>query len=198
MPLIVPLRRMIGARVRPPVVPGSTNYGAGTVGFLVPEYNTLTITLWGAGGGGSGLNGGDVPANSNMGGTGGSASFSGTGVSMVAGGGGGSGSWQGVFGPGVAGGGGGASGGNNINSPGGGNSGGAGFFYTDPDSGNSYSGYAGGPGGLVRSIFTYGAGGSPVPGTSYTVSCGGGGAGCGGQFASGGAGSNASASISWS
>ena len=94
--MILPfLVRPVFSFVRPPVFPGSNNYGPGTYGIIIPEYNTLTVTIAGAGGGGAGLSGIDDGANEYFGGTGGTSAFSGAGVSMVAVGGGGTGHWNG-------------------------------------------------------------------------------------------------------
>ena len=167
------LRRMLGrARV---VTPGSASYSPGTFSFVVPEYNTLTIDLKGAGGGGASM-------YTNA------ASGTPTQISalgLVANGGGGaytSGSRT------YAGAAGGASGGD-TNITGGGGAGGdpggspVGIYYNP-----------GGAGGRLIKTYTYGASGAPVPGTSLTISVGAGGAGAG----SGGAGGSGSANLSWS
>ena len=166
------LRRMLGqARV---VTPGSASYGPGTHAFVVPEYNTLTIDLSGAGGGG-------ISKNYNAA-SGGPTQIGSLG--LVAYGGGGA-YTSSVAQPGAAGG---ASGGD-TNITGGGGAGGA--------AGGSPVGVLyqpGGAGGRLIKTYTYGAPGAPVPGTSLTISVGAGGAGAGG----GGTGGPGSAGLSWS
>ena len=167
------LRRMLGkARI---VTPGSAGYTTpGTYSFVVPEYNTPTIDLSGAGGGG-------ISKNYNAA-SGGPTQIGSLG--LVAYGGGGA-YTSGVAQPGAAGG---ASGGD-TNITGGGGAGGAaggspvGFLYQP-----------GGAGGRLIKTYTYGASGAPVPGTSLIISVGSGGAGGG----TGGTGGSGSAGLSWS
>lgn len=184
------LPRTVGP-TRPPVVPGSSSYGIGTYSVTTPEYNTLTVTIWGAGGGGGGE---DIPfgtPNSRVAGSGGQSYYAAPGATIYANGGGGgwnSSSQTGVGSAGAAG----AGVNGSTNTTGGGNAGGAG--------GNSdgWPGGTGGRGGLVQKVYTFGAVGAPVPGTTYTLFIAGGGAGGTGGYANGGGGANASAQISWS
>lgn len=50
LPFLV--RGVVGS-LKPPVFPGSNSWGYGSYGVTIPEYNTLTVEIWGAGGGGS-------------------------------------------------------------------------------------------------------------------------------------------------
>ena len=43
-------RAKIGA-VKPPVYPGSQSFGYGSYAPVIQEYNSLTVEIWGAGGG---------------------------------------------------------------------------------------------------------------------------------------------------
>jgi MSHA biogenesis protein MshQ len=195
------------------IEPGSQNFTTvGTTSFSVPNYNTLTIELWG--GGASGGGGFNFPDGQ----PGGSSSISQ--ISLTAGGGGAGRSRN----NGAAGGAGGvASGGNDTNWNGeagnrakpniwtGGRDGrrlnlGLEPNYTgDPfgtvDGGGGRGGYGNGEGGgggggaYVKSVYTAGA---VAPGTSLTVVVGGGGIG---RFDSasgeGGAGARGRVLISW-
>jgi hypothetical protein len=173
---------------------GTWNYGAGTYDVTIPNYNTLTATIWGAGGGGGGSSDYQGGINSYFGGQGGTSYFSTPGGVLYAYGGAGGGNSAGANSSGANGGPGSASGGNLQDVTGGGEPGGAGSqFYTY----NVYGG-TGGPGGLVQSQWQYGQAGAPVPGQTYTLVVAGGGAGGYGNTSYGNGGANAAGQISWS
>jgi hypothetical protein len=196
------------------VVPGSQDFiTVGTASFVVPNYNTLIVELWGGGGsGGGGFNNGN-------GQPGGASSISQLG--LTAGGGGAGISRNNGAGGGA---GGGASGGNNLNWNGeagnrakpniwtGGRDGRRLNLGLEPnyegnpfgtvDGGGGRGGYGngegggGGGGGYVRSVY---AAGAVAPGASLTIVVGGGGAGLfDGSAGPGGAGARGRIFISWS
>ncbi|RQH15987.1 hypothetical protein [Bradyrhizobium sp. RP6] len=182
--------------LEPPSVPGSQNWGAGSRSVVIPVYKTLTMQIWGAGGGGGNMLDTDTStgANEEWGGTGGQSYFAAPGVTLIANGGtgGGNGNFNlqqnGASGsPGTASGG-------TTNTTGGGNAGGAG---AGPVAG--YYGGNGGRGGFVSRTWNWFDPGAPVAGSSYTLVTGGGGGPS--RFyvyqpqATGGA--NASATMSW-
>ncbi len=185
----MPLPGITGGLHSMPVVAGTTVYSTATThNFVVPFYNTMTITLNGPGGGGGG-SWYDAGFPGGTGGTGGTTSVT---IpvygSMVGNGGTGGGTWlSGVTGtPGTA------SGGNVSNITGNGSAGGNGGVY-----GSSF-GNPGGAGGQAVSTFVLGAtANAPIPGTTlvFTVGAGGGG-GAGEVF--GQTGIVGSATISWS
>lgn len=202
MPIILPLRRRLHS-ARPPVFPGTNNYGAGTYTIVIPEYDTLTFTLWGPGGGGGGVGQHQYGVNQYWGGTGETSYLTGAAGTLYAYGGTGAGNSDSSAGGGSPGNPGAASGGNLQNVTGGGNAGGQGSPMDF--AGYSYPAQNGGRGGLVQSRWTYGAPGAPKPGDSYTLRCGIGGAGGYSTlypyqniWQYGGAGANASAQLTWS
>lgn len=181
-------RAKIGA-VKPPVYPGSQSYGYGTYSPVIPEYNTITMEIWGAGGGSATCS----PGPGSVATAGGTSYFTAPSGTIYAYGGGpgqpGDGETAGAYGPA-----GGASGGD-ANVAGGGNPGGQWAYW------NSYVGGHGGEGGYVRKTWTWGQPGAPVVGSAYSLVCAGGGAG--GYYSvntalNGYAGSNASARLTWS
>ena len=168
----------------PPVTPGSQTFNSGSGNFTVPAYNTLTIELWGQGGGGAGGS-----TNASQDGQVGAASTVST-YSLTANGGSG-----GVhFFGGAGGSGGSASGGNDTNTSGsaGGN---AGFTSNSTSANNLGPGGASPNGGASRPCPTNtalgqfpgndgnapGGGGSGyrsnTSGPNYNVAAGGGGGG---------------------
>jgi len=66
------------------VVPGSRTFGPGANAFDVPLFNTLTIELWGAGGGGSSITA--LTVSASPGGAGGATSLSSLGLTANGGG----------------------------------------------------------------------------------------------------------------
>lgn len=161
---------------KPPVVPGSVSYTTpGSSSFIVPEFNTLTVTVKGGGGGGGGADAHSSDFAESWtgtnGSTGGNSSFNG---SVIGNGGGGglkgtivtddAGSTNGGNGSN------GTASGGDTNTTGGGSSGGTGS--TNP-SWNPGHGGTGGAGG--RAVKTY-ASGSLTVGASITVIVGGWGA----------------------
>lgn len=164
-------------------VAGGQNFTTpGTYTFTIPVYQTLTVYVDAAGGGGGdmGVNYGFGIQNSGYGNgqTGGQSYFGG----MVANGGGGGASWPGGGGgPGTAG------GGNYANTTGGGSGGGAGSCYI------GYCGGSGGAGGRAVSVFYPGA---YTPGGQVTVIVGTGGPSTGSPYR-GANGANGGVYISW-
>jgi hypothetical protein len=195
MPGIAPLPRS----VRPPVNPGSASWTSpGSFNVLIPEYNVLTMYIWGAGGGGGGVTDGYYYRNTQWGGTGGTSYFGAPDTTIYAYGGTGGGNSSiapGQRAPGDAGSHGGAANGNVYNTTGGGNAGGAGAQY---NSGIWQYGGNGGNGGLVTRQWTYGAAGAPIAGQQYLLVLGAGGAAGWANAAVGSAGQNASATLQWS
>lgn len=195
--MLIPIfNRIRVGSLDPPSVPGSQGWGYGSRAVVIPVYKTLTMQIWGPGGGGASTEGGDdgYQPNTVFGGTGQQSYFSFPGGTLVANGGTGGGnanySWStgGVQGsPGTASGG-------MTNTTGGGNAGGSGGPNV-----LGYQGGAGGRGGFVSRTWNWFDPGAPVAGSSYTLFCGAGGGpspdatGYGGV----GAGANASASMSW-
>jgi hypothetical protein len=183
--ILPPFRRILG---KAPVIPGSFNYGYGTYSVIIPDYNTLTMKIWGAGGGGAGVD----YATQYQAGAGGTSSFAAPSGTIIAGGGGGA--IDGLVNYwvyyGTDGADGGGSGGD-VNTTGGGNAGGA-----MGGNGQSHGG-TGGRGGFVQKTWTVGAAGAPIIGATYTLVCGPGGGGAPGYYSSGGPGANASATLSW-
>lgn len=187
LPFLV--RGVVGS-LKPPVFPGSNSWGYGSYGVTIPEYNTLTVEIWGAGGGGSNAAQGSYQATD--GGTSYFAAPSGTVYAF--------GGTHGYFDasgeevltiPGSHG----SASGGDINTVGGGNPGGAGGSW------NTFNGAPGGYGGYVRRSWTFGQAGAPVIGSAYTLVCAGGGAGGVYEFnqaLNGYPGSNASARLTWS
>lgn len=182
------LSRIRVGSLRPPVTPGSASWGYGTYGPVIPEYNALTMEIWGAGGGSGTASYGGTAA-----GAGGTSYFSAPSGAIYAYGGGpggpGDGETAGAYGAA------GSASGGDVNTPGGGAAGGNWVYW------NSYVGGHGGNGGYVRKTWLWGQAGSPIVGSAYTLVCAGGGAGGYYQFnndLSGYAGSNASARLSWS
>ncbi len=195
------------------VTAGSQTYStAGTYSFTVPCHNTLTVEVWGAGGGGVGWSN----STRKNGVTGGGSDWDGT---VVANGGGGAGSSAGAGGTASGGtinatGGAGAGSGSNGRNGGAGANGGAG----GPDRscyGNGYGGsapggggggacsqygrgayYGNGAGGGGYSTITYSAGTYAV-GNSVPVTVGAGGAGGNGSSRDGGSGAVGRVTVSW-
>lgn len=221
---------------RAPVTAGSQSVTA-TGAFIVPEYNTLTVTLYGAGGEGGGYSatgvaggatsiaslgltanggaGGTYASGNGVGGAGGTASGGTTnttgnagsngsyssGTSSTGGNGGhgpdGSGRGTGGVDTSTSGGATGGTAGSAATQPGAGG-GGEGCFWQAYD-GKVFADYhvtGGGGGGGGKCVKTYalGAGGSPVPGDSLSVTVGAGGSGT----AKGGDGYRGQADFSWS
>ncbi|MBB4398747.1 hypothetical protein [Bradyrhizobium sp. ERR14] len=201
---IIPGVMPIPRASKPPVVPGSRTFStAGAFNFTVPNFNTLTVTLRGAGGGGGGFYY--------------STDYDSTRYPSTPGSAGGATSWNGLVAnggqPGTesnyidgveevingsAGAAGGASGGT-TNTTGGGNAGGAGSYT--PSYGGGRGGN-GGAGGLASKTFAVG---QLTPGAvlSGTVGAPGGGGSCvdpgffGGGYA-GQPGTGASITFTWS
>jgi hypothetical protein len=159
--LIRPLRRVLRPGVlRQPSTPGSTNYGAGSRAVVIPVYNTLTVQIWGAGGGGAGNTDAEsnvIGPNNFFGGTGGGSSFAYPGGTLISNGGTGGGNayFSVPVSPGSNGSPGGASGGS-TNTTGGGNAGGAPAVYSP-----SYPPGRGGNGGYVIRTWNFGDPGAP-------------------------------------
>jgi hypothetical protein len=202
MSIILPFRRIIPVS-RKPVTPGTNSYGLGTYTIVIPEYNVLTATVWGPGGGGGGIGQHQYGANQYFGATGETSYFTGPAGTLYALGGTGAGNSDSSLSDGTPGSPGSASGGNLQNVVGGGNAGGVGSNMTF--AGANHPAANGGNGGLVQSRWTWGAPGSPKPGDTYTLRCGVGGQGGYSTlypFADvsqyGGSGANASAQLSWS
>lgn len=190
------------------VVPGTYDNGTpGTHYVTIPAYTTLTVTVWGAGGGGAASG-----TYSNISYDGGNSAFYAPGYTLVGYGGGRGGN---IYFAGGAGGG--ASGGvsNWSGGAGGtgftggagaqGGAGGAGEAAAGgwPGGGGGAisggSGYAGGGGGCTQRTFTVGEPGAPVPGNTYTVVVGAGGAAsAAGGYYGGGPGGNGRVCLSWS
>lgn len=208
--MILPFLRGMGPMsTKPPSTPGSANYVVGTYGIIIPVYTTLTVQIFGSGGGGGGvyssLAGPGLVPNSVRGGVGGTSYFAAPSGTLIADGGNGGGNGyidqsDGSFtGFGEGGSVGGASGGT-TNAAGSGNAGGG------PGDQGAITGGRGGRGGFVSRTWNYYDPGAPVFGASYTLVCGGGGDGGAGfvndgetgpQARYGGAGANASAAMSW-
>jgi hypothetical protein len=144
----------------PPVTPGSTTYSSpGSTNFTVPNYNSLTVTVRGAGGGGAdreqsdGADGGysqfssATPVKANGGGAG--QAYGGTGAN------------GGASGPAGT-----------STTTGGGAAGGVGGNYGSDD-----TGWSGGNGGYAQKTWTVGDAGAPAPGASIPVVVGAGGGG---------------------
>lgn len=180
------------------VTPGSQTFStAGTYSFVVPEHNTLTVQVWGAGGGGAGILGsasdvvgisggtsvwdGSLVAHggsrgTSSGGSGGTASGGTTNTAGVSGEGTSGDRWGGAGGAGANGGAGGArksiaGSGNAGTAPGGGGSGCGG-------GGRGWENWGAGAGGGGYSVRTYNSGTYQAGTTiSLTVGAGGGGGG---------------------
>jgi hypothetical protein len=175
----------------PPVTPGSAGWGPTTVSFLVPQYNTLTIDLYGAGGGGGNSPGMYYGAPYGNGENGGHTYIPELGLYGTGGGVGYD--WQGGYTRGAQG-----PHGYGINGDGNITAGGAGG-----GAGADFLGYGPGPGGNGgRAYKTYYRGSGPAPGTYITIVVGSGGAP--GYFydyyrgiVSGGYGGNGALYISW-
>ncbi len=165
------------------VVPGSQSYTTpGAYTFVVPAFNTLSVSVSGAGGGGGGSPKcpGRTMLPGDSGASGGSSSFGGS-VFGYGGSGGGGGSWNGSNGAA------GSAAGGDTNTTGGGSSGGAGGVW------GRYRGGNGGAGGA--SAKTYSSSSLTI-GSQVAIAVGaggGGGAGC----SSGASGSSGSVTISW-
>jgi hypothetical protein len=185
------LNRLRVGSLKPQVFPGSQSFGYGSYAPVIQEYNTITVEIWGAGGGSGAASTGPGTAATD----GGTSYFSAPSGPVYAFGGlhGEPGGGEGA--PGAPGGPGSASGGD-VNAPGSGNPGGPSPIWN-----SYYVGGAGGAGGYVRKTWTWGQPGSPIVGASYSLVCAGGGAGATYQFngeLNGYGGSNASARITWS
>ena len=191
------------------VVPGTSNYtSVGSYTWVCPKYNSITIRVWGGGASGKELildgangsqskfhttltSGGGIGGVLKNGGAGGSTSGGASGSSVGGAGGASSGSNGGRGGHAPSGGTGGAGGtsttsGKNGNAPGGGGGGGA----TSVGDG----GGGGGSGGYTTRTYNLGDSGAPVPGNSYSVVVGAGGASSGNN----GAGATGRVTITWS
>lgn len=211
------------------VVPNAVTYRAGTVNFVVPEYNTLDMALWGGGASGNSATlgtgvylgqsgsdttisalslaagGGKAPvstATAAAGGVGGTASGGTTNEPGSAGGGGNTAAAPNTGAGGAAGGaasGGGASvaRGSEATVAGrpGADFGGGGASATWQST--NWSG-GGGGGGFVRKLFTAGAVGAPVPGTTLSIVVGAGGPVSAAGATKGGKGADGAAVIRWS
>lgn len=184
------LNRVRVGSLKPPVFPGSQSYGYGSYSPVIPEYNSITMEIWGAGGGSSNAAQGSIQATD-----GGTSYFAAPSGTIIAYGG-----THSYFDAGgeevvpVAGSHGSASGGD-VNTTGGGNPGGSAAVW------NTIAGAPGGNGGYVRKTWTFGQAGAPVVGSAYTLVCAGGGAGGVYEFnqeLNGHPGSNASARLTWS
>ncbi len=187
-------------------VGGSAEYTSpGTYTFNVPLYNTLTVTVKGAGGGGGGAAGLTILTNEagtytfpsgGTGTSGTSSQFAASTPLIGNGGGGGAGgdSGSGVAPAGAAG----TATGGTTNTTGGGSNGGAG------GNGSYEDGGAGGDGGRAVRTYTRDAAGAPVVGASITVVVGtrgtGGNGGVGTNYTGpkGTNGTNGEVTISWS
>lgn len=172
------------------VVPGSQDFTIpGTFQFIVPEYDTLTVDVRGAGGGGSN----NAPTG-HMGTAGGDSSIAELSLYAYGGARGPGGNGDPQQSPLPAGASGGASGGD-INTVGGGAAGGRGGYYSQ------YSLWLGGPGGYggrAQKTIHFDGFGAPPPGTVLTVVIGAGGSAApntSGYVAL--PGGNGSSSISW-
>jgi hypothetical protein len=192
------------------VTPGGASYGPGTVSWTCPEYNTLTIDLFGTGAGGGGA--GSYSSVGQSGSDGLPTTFAAGGVMLTANGGhGGPGGPQvtenydldntflGYGGGNASDGADGTASGGDTNTTGGGESGGSGGGNP---TGNGAGG-KGGNGGRCTKTFTYGAPGAPIPGNAYTIVVAAGGsrgvaAGGSDSGSSGNPGTNAVANLSWS
>lgn len=191
---------------------GSQVYAApGTYTFIVPAYaGSLSVQVWGAGGGASG---GDYFHNYSKGGDGGTSSF--VGLSATGGVGGVAASHQGpwwvIYVPATGGAGGVGSGGStNLNgsagqgdegagggaSPNGGAASSGGAAGNAPGGGGSGTGGAGGGGGGGYTAYTYAPGALPL-GNGITVTVGGGGAGASAGCCTGGSGAPGRVVITW-
>ena len=168
------------------VTPGSQNFTTpGTFNFVPPVFNTMTVTVKGAG-----QAGGDAGSYSLSGGK--------RGICLFHPGGQGANGTQSSFGPspslvgpgGTSAGNGTGSGGNSINDSNGGAGGAGGTGTTDPDCGATGDGAAGSSGG--RAVSTFSVGGLTV-GANYTVVVGSRGAFTSGSTAA----ANGSVTISW-
>ena len=196
MALILPHQRRILTGQLRTITPGNAVWGPGsaTLSITIPDYNVLTMYIWGGGGGGGG-NGYNL--NQYVAGTAGASYFSAPdGVIYAYGGTGGySGANSKSVGNGAAGSHGGASGGNIYNTTGGGMAGGAGAYANN--STPTYGGN-GGYGGLVGRQWLFGAAGSPVVGGTYTLYLAPSGAGGYGEYATGAQGTYPQAQLVWS
>lgn len=193
------------------VTSGSQSYTtAGTYTFTVPHHETLTVQVWGAGGGGAGCsayttvqggNGGGsnwdgavvanggARASTSAGGSGGGASG---GTTNQTGGTGGTGTGA-AGGSGASGGSGGAARGSNGNGNGGSAPGGGGGGARFASRGTC-GGDGGGGGGYSTRAYSVG---TYIQGSSVTVVVGGGGSGGNGSTYDGGAGAVGRVTITW-
>lgn len=156
----------------PPVIPGNQNFAVGASEFIVPNYNTLTITLAGPGGGGGGAPTTNSTTGAEAGSPGPATQISELNLTAHSGGGGGAaaipnGSRGTAGSQGVAVGG-------DTNETGGGAVGGIGGHMVSPN--NNYGG-DGGNGGRLQKTISVSDPGAPAPGTTLTVVVGDGGLG---------------------